>query len=182
MRKTLLSLVIAMAASAPGAFAAGADLDRHNPGAAPADTNPQPSAARPTARVPVGAARMPIMGMMQMLVGENVMAAHTERRIAFLKAELKITETQQLLWNAVAEALRENARAMAEMRPAMIEGSGTLPEKLATREKAISAHLDAIHRVRSAFDPLYATLNSDQQKIADGLMIEPRNILGAGMM
>jgi hypothetical protein len=45
----------------------------------------------------------PMMGMMGM-------ADHIEGRIAFLKAELKITDTQLTQWNEFADVLRANAR------------------------------------------------------------------------
>ena len=53
---------------------------------------------------------MPMMGMMQMM---GSMADHVEGRIAFLKTELKITDAQQPLWNAVGDAMRANAKDMA---------------------------------------------------------------------
>jgi len=54
---------------------------------------------------------MPMMGMMQMMMGQNAMAGHIEGRIAFLKTELKITDEQQPLWNAVADAMRREGHA-----------------------------------------------------------------------
>jgi len=65
---------------------------------------------------------------------------------------------------------------------AMMGGSATLPEKLAAREKAMAAHLDALRRLRSAFDPIYAALSVDQKKTADGLMIGPMGVMVMGMM
>ena len=38
------------------------------------------------------------------------MAGHVEGRLAFLKTELKITDAQLPLWNAVADAVRANAK------------------------------------------------------------------------
>ena len=40
------------------------------------------------------------------------MTSHVEGRIAFLKAELKITPEQEALWNDYANAVRDNAKAM----------------------------------------------------------------------
>lgn len=42
-----------------------------------------------------------------------------EGRIAFLRTELKITDSQQPAWNAFAEALRAEARSMQDMRQRM---------------------------------------------------------------
>jgi len=128
---------------------------------------------------------MPMMGMMQMMMGQNGMVGHLEGRIAFLKAELHITDAQQPLWNAVAEAIRGNAKSMTDMPHGMgmIGGaSGTLPEKLAAHEKMLTAHLDGMRKLRTAFDPLYAALNADQKKMADSLMIGPMGVMGMGMM
>ena len=40
------------------------------------------------------------------------MAGHVDGRLAYLKAELKITEAQEPLWNAYAAAARDNAKDM----------------------------------------------------------------------
>jgi hypothetical protein len=170
-RKTFLSFALATALAATGAFAAEAEHDQHHPGAAPPAAAANPSAAMPG---------MPMMGMMQMMMGQNGMAGHVEGRIAFLKAELKVTDAQQPLWNTVAEAIRSNAKDMAGMPHgmAMMGGSATLPEKLASHEKMMAAHLDGLRKLRTAFDPLYAALSTDQKKTADGLMIGPMGVMG----
>src|SRR5689334_7186581 len=136
-RKTFLAVALATALAATGAFAADAD----HPGAVPPAAAANPSASMPgmpMAGMPGGGAgNMPMMGMMQMMMGQNGMAGHVEVRIAFLKAELKITDAQQPLWSAVAEAIRSNAKDRAGMPHgmAMMSGSGSLPEKLAAHEK-----------------------------------------------
>jgi hypothetical protein len=125
---------------------------------------------------------MPMMGMMQMM---GNMADHVEGRIAFLKTELKITDAQQPLWNAVGDAMRANAKDMAAMMPvmqSMMQPSGTLPEKLDGREKAMTAHLEALRKLKAAIDPLYAALSDEQKKTADQLMVGPMGIMGMGMM
>src|SRR6516225_457214 len=69
--------------------------------------------------------------------GMSMMAGHVEGRLAFLKTELKITDAQLPLWNAVADAIRANAKSMTEMMSGAMMGSSqttaTLPEKLALR-------------------------------------------------
>ena len=125
----------------------------------------------------------PMMGMMQMMMGS--MADHVEGRIAFLKTELKITDAQQPLWNAVGDAMRANAKEMAAMMPmmqSMMQPVGTLPEELAGREKAMTAHLEALRKLKSAIDPLYAALSDELKKAADQLMVGPMGIMGMGMM
>jgi LTXXQ motif family protein len=126
---------------------------------------------------------MPMMGMMQMMMGRT--ADHVDGRIAFLKTELKITDAQQPLWNAVGDAMRASAKDMAAMMPmmqSMMQPSGTLPEKLAGRENAMTAHLEALRKLKSAIDPLYAALSDEQKKTADQLIVGPMGIRCMGMM
>ena len=136
----------------------------------------------PMGSMPGSSGGMPMIGMMQMM---GSMADHVEGRIAFLKTELKITDAQQPLWNAVGDAMRASAKDMAAMMPmiqSMMQPSGTLPEKLAGREKAMTAHLEALRKLKSAIDPLYAALSDEQKKTADQLMVGPMGIMGMGMM
>ena len=132
---------------------------------------------------------MPMMGMMRMMTGQDgmggmaMMAGHVEGRLAFLKTELKITDAQLPLWNAVADAIRANAKSTSEMMSGAKMGSSqttaTLPEKLALREKMMTAHLEALRRLKTAVDPLYAALSEEQKKTADELLMGP---MGMGMM
>jgi hypothetical protein len=132
-----------------------------------------------------GAGGMPMMGMMRMMMGQDgmgMMAGHVEGRLAFLKTELKITDAQLPLWNAVADAIRANAKSMGEMMSGGMMGSSqtaTLPEKLVLREKMMTAHLEALRRLKTAVDPLYAALSPEQKKTADELVMGP---MGMGMM
>jgi len=107
-------------------------------------------------------------------------ATGTPSRIAFLKTELKITDAQMPVWNAVADAIRAAPKEVSGMPcMPMMQSSDTLPERLAAREKAMTAHLEALRKLRSAVEPLYVALSDDQKKTADQLMIGP---IGMGMM
>ena len=135
-----------------------------------------------------GAGGMPMMGMMRMMMGQDgmsgmpmmaAMAGHVEGRLAFLKTELKITDAQLPLWNVVADAIRANAKSMGEMSGGMMRSSqtATLPEKLALREKMMTAHLEALHRLKAAVDPLYAALSDEQKKTADEVLMGPMGMM-----
>jgi hypothetical protein len=181
-RKTCLSLALVLALAATGALGADAEHDQHHPGTTP----PAASAAAPSTPgmpMPGGSGNMPMMGMMQMMMGQNGMTGHIEGRIAFLKAELKITDAQQSLWNAVAEAMRANAKGMSGMLNGMpkMGSATTLPDKLAMHEKMMAAHLDGLRTLKTAVEPLYASFNADQKKTADELMIGPMGMMGMGM-
>jgi hypothetical protein len=187
-RKTCLSLALVLAAAVTGALAADAEHDQHHPGAAspPAAANPQPStpAMSMTGMPGGGSGNMPMMGMMQMMMGQNGMAGHVEGRIAFLKTELKITDAQQPFWNDVADVIRANGKAMFGMSNGMpmMRSATTLPDKLAMHEKMMAAHLEGLRKFKAAVDPLYAAFNADQKKTADELMIGPVGMMGMGMM
>jgi len=52
-------------------------------------------------------------------------------------------------------------------------GASTLPQRLAEEDRAAEAHLQAMKKVTAALDNLYRSLNADQKKIADNLMLGP---------
>ena len=93
---------------------------------------------------------------------------------------LQITDAQLPLWNAVADAIRTNANTMSAMMPGGMMGNGqtaTLPDKLALREKMMTAHLEALRQFKAAVDPLYAALSPEQKKTADQLLMGPMGMM-----
>ncbi len=94
-----------------------------------------------------------------------------EGRIAFLRAELKITDAQDAAWNAFADALRANARSLGEVR-ASIAGAAQqgLVERFALQEKWLSARLEGARAIKSPLVYLMAALSDDQKKVADELL------------
>jgi LTXXQ motif family protein len=111
----------------------------------------------------------------------NAMANHIEGRLAYTKAELKITDAQADLWNAYTTAARNNANAMhAHCTTMMSRGSGSasnLPERLDQHEQLMTAQLDAIRAMNKALKPLYAALSEDQKKTADQLFWGPMGMM-----
>jgi hypothetical protein len=133
-----------------------------------------------------GPGGMPMMGMMRMMGPDGMgmsmmpaMAGHVEGRLAFLKTELKITDAQLPLWNAVADAIRADAKVMGDMPGGMMGSmqAATLPEKVAAREKMLTAHLEALHRFKMGVEPLYAALSDGQKKTADELLLGPMGMM-----
>ena len=114
------------------------------------------------------------MGSMPM-GGMPMMADRTEGRIAFLKTELKITDAQLPLWNAVADAIRANAKGGMGMMDSM--GQGSLTERLAAREKNLTAQAEALRKFKNAVDPLYTGLSDEQKKTADELLMSPMGMM-----
>ena len=178
-RKVCVWLVLMLALIAGTALAQQPQYDEHHPPAAPAAAGPGMPGGMP------GAGDMSMMGMMRMMMGRDgmsmmgAMARHVEGRLAFLKTELKITDAQLPLWNAVADAIRANAKTMGDMAGGMMGGSdtATLPDKLAVREKMMSAHLEALRKFKAVVDPLYAALSDEQKKTADELLIGPMGMM-----
>jgi hypothetical protein len=128
---------------------------------------------------------MPMMHQMMMGqqggmgMGMGMPFEHAEGRIAFLKAELKITDAQAPQWNAFAETLRSNAMShrAAHQRMAADGAPATWPERLAFQQKMLLTRLDSLKDMEAAVKPLYATLSDEQRKLADQLMSSPMGMM-----
>jgi LTXXQ motif family protein len=99
------------------------------------------------------------------------MTAHMDGRLAYLKAELKITPEQESLWNDYATAVKDNAKTIGERCTAMMaqddDKMPSLPERLDDHEQFMMARLDALRSVGKALKPLYAALSDEQKQLAD---------------
>ncbi|WP_084302376.1 Spy/CpxP family protein refolding chaperone [Bradyrhizobium sp. WSM2254] len=95
-----------------------------------------------------------------------------EGRIAFLKAELQISDKQAADWNSVADALRSSRQHLLEARKmlAMDDRSGSA-DRLEHYERHLSERLEAIKSARLAFTRLYASLNESQKQTADTILL-----------
>lgn len=112
----------------------------------------------------------------------NAMAGHVEGRLAYAKAELKVTQDQETLWNAYAAAARDNANTMVARCTTMVSqrsGAATLslPDRLDQDEQLMAAQLDAVRAVNKALKPLYAALTDAQKKAADQLFWSPMGMM-----
>lgn len=108
--------------------------------------------------------------------------SHAGDRIASLKTDLKITEAQTPAWNAFADALLAAAKSMDQSMSTMHEkmqsgAAPSLPEKLGGRTKMATEHLANLNAIKAALDPLYASFNDEQKKLADGLKIGPMGLM-----
>ena len=95
-----------------------------------------------------------------------------EQRITNLHTALKITSEQETQWNAVAQAMRENASNMDKL----VASNRTSPpqnmtavEDLRTYQKFAQAHVDGLKNLISSFDTLYNAMPDAQKKTADGV-------------
>ena len=107
---------------------------------------------------------------------------HIEGRIAFLKAELKITDAQSRQWDQFAAFMRDAAKTRAEAQAAAKAapgGPGTpdaprerkpLLDRLGAREKGLQTMLQLAQKRKAATENLYKVLTDDQKKLAEDLM------------
>ena len=93
-------------------------------------------------------------------------------RIAFLKAELKITPAQETQWQQVATAMQQNATALDQVIGNARQQSGSMDavQRLALREQFAKVRADNDARLLTAFKPLYASLSPEQQQTANTLV------------
>ncbi len=189
MRCLTLAAALLLTALSPSSFAQSpADHEAHHPGqqdAAP--TQPAPPANPSGTAQGMGGGMMNMMGgnmpmtnMMQMMgarqgdcgMGGMGMIDRVEGRIAFLRAELKITDAQNAVWNAFADALRANARSLGEARAAMMAGTAQqgLVDRLTLQEKWLTVRLEGTRAIKSALTSLVGALSDEQKKTADQLL------------
>jgi periplasmic protein CpxP/Spy len=93
-----------------------------------------------------------------------------EQRITSLHAALMITPDQDAKWNAVAQAMRENAANMDKLVAAnrtTAPQSMTAVEDLKTYQKFAQAHVDGLKNLIGSFGTLYDAMTAAQKKNAD---------------
>ncbi len=93
-----------------------------------------------------------------------------EQRITSLHAALKITPNQDAKWNAVAQAMRENAATMDKL---IASNRTTAPQNktavadLKTYQQFAQAHVDGLKNLIGSFTTLYDAMTDAQKKNAD---------------
>ena len=93
-----------------------------------------------------------------------------EGRLAFIRAELHITDSQSSAWNAFADGIRSSRRHLIEARQQLNQGFSKPPDRLEQYERHLALRLDAVKSARTAFSQLYSTLNDAQKHAADELV------------
>lgn len=100
--------------------------------------------------------------------------AHEDRaetRIQDMHTKLKITTAQEPQWAKVADAMRDNAKAMDKLTQlrADREKDMTAVDDLKSYGEIADAHADGIKKLTPAFAALYAGMSDAQKKEADTL-------------
>lgn len=145
---------------------------------APSATPGMPAAGMPMppGGLPGPAGRMTGAGMPMAAVPQGVADPldHIEGRIAYMRAELGVTDAQAPAWDQFAQSLRTGRLHLVEARDAL-SASASQPDPLArltAYESHMSMRLDAMRTTRESFGRLNAMLD-DKQKQAAGEMVLP---------
>jgi hypothetical protein len=95
-----------------------------------------------------------------------------EGRLAYIKADLEITEAQMPAWNAYADAVRAKRAKMEEMHAEMMKAkeSENALQRVDARIKSLETTLDSLKASKPALEALYAALTDAQKKKADRLL------------
>jgi len=141
--------------------------------------------------------QMPMQQMVQMMMGRmgtmpqqpalaqpsrgmpgatpSVVLDRLDGRIAFLHAELRITQTQMQAWDEFAAALRTNSQRLTELHATLVrvpppaEGSAIL-STLEQGESVLAARLDGLRAIRASYGRLLAVLDDAQRRTAEELI------------
>lgn len=113
----------------------------------------------------------PMMGAK--MYGEDV-PSYSEGRIAFLRTELSIKDSQKNVWEAYAEALRGNFQSLHDMHQAMKSTTSKMTpvERLDAHLKVVQERVKALAAVEGPLAALYEALTVDQRKKADRLLTQ----------
>lgn len=100
--------------------------------------------------------------------------SYADGRIAFLKAELKITDAQEAVWKDYADALLSNSQVMASMHRQMFDtfqkGERSALKLLDLHINGMKSRLSALEALKPKTEALYQSLSADQRKKADELL------------
>ena len=115
------------------------------------------------------AGRCPMMGMM---MNSETGETHAAGRVAFIKAELGITEAQQEAFDGYARALKNNLEHMQSMRSEMMAAmqSETPVERLSGHIDMMEGRLATLKQVKPALEKLYGVLSDPQKEKANKVL------------
>jgi hypothetical protein len=127
----------------------------------------------------------PMMQMMEKMMGSHMgmpgmgatsgtadVTDRIEGRIAFLKAELEITDKQIADWNVLADALRSSRQHLVEARKYLVpDDKANTPDRMERYERHLTERLEAVKSARTAFARLYPSLNDSQKQTADTILL-----------
>ncbi len=112
-------------------------------------------------------------------------AEHLDGRLAYLKAELKLSDAQQAAWTAFSDAYRAAAQTASQKCAALDAAASGDHAKhhgvlghLTMMERHMTDHLEVVRALKAAIEPFLATLTEEQKKTADQAL---SSVMGVGM-
>ena len=92
-----------------------------------------------------------------------------EARVKQLHDQLQITAAQEPQWNAVAQAMRDDEKAMRSVIAKRRQNRGKMSavDDLRSYEEVAETHVAGLQKLIPAFQALYDTMSPDQKKNAD---------------
>ncbi len=120
----------------------------------------------------MGSGRMGTSRMQNGNMDASRMGSMTEGRLAYLKAELEITEAQEAVWKDYADAVTDRVGIMQSVNQNMMEvmQSGNAMQRMDARIQSMEAMVEAIKAVEPATSQLYSALDEVQKALADQLI------------
>ena len=123
----------------------------------------------------MGPGMMGYGGMGPGMMGPGMMMGYgpaMEGQLAYVKAELGITDAQREAWDAYANAIKSWATTMEGMHTAMIQAmqTGSALERMEARSNAMQILIESMKAIKPATEALYKALTDEQKKKADLLL------------
>jgi len=123
----------------------------------------------------MGPGMMGYGGMGPGMMGPGMMMGYgpaMEGQLAYVKAELGITDAQREAWDAYANAIKSRATTMEGMHTAMIQAmqTGSALERMEARSNAMQILIESMKAIKPATEALYKALTDEQKKKADLLL------------
>lgn len=94
-------------------------------------------------------------------------AAFAQKRLAKLKAQLRITPDQEAQWSAFSDSVMQQMAQMKAAREARPTGPVPAPERIDRQVERMKRGVAGFEAMGQAAKQLYATLSPDQQQVAD---------------
>lgn len=93
-------------------------------------------------------------------------------QLAYLKAELGITDAQTQAWDDYVKAVKDRTTTMQSMQASMMQAmqTGTALDRMQGHIRAMRSMLDSMKAIAPATEALYKVLTDDQKKKADLLL------------
>jgi periplasmic protein CpxP/Spy len=104
-----------------------------------------------------------------MAKGDAKRDMRVEHQIKDLHAKLKITSSEETMWNAVADSMRDSAKdldAAIDKRKSARETASAVDD-LNEYGDIAQAHADGVKKLSAAFAPLYGAMPDEQKRLAD---------------